>query len=126
MNRVLAITAILAGLGIAGPRANAQGCIVNGRDATTAEVQLLVSHGARSGSWSVRWLRHVVNRDRPEQAIGGPPAAIAGAGKSSTSSSANNPDDHTAHSLGCVDEPVGGDSSLRARRSPALAFAFET
>ena len=53
MKRVLAITAILAGLGIAGPRANAQGYIVNGRDATTAEVQLLVSHGARSGSWSV-------------------------------------------------------------------------
>jgi hypothetical protein len=53
MKKMLAIAAIVAGLGIASPLALAQGYIVNGRAASLAEVQSLASHGAPPGHWFV-------------------------------------------------------------------------
>jgi hypothetical protein len=41
------------GLGFANLPAQAQGCVVNGREASRTEVQLLVSHGAQPGKWLV-------------------------------------------------------------------------
>jgi hypothetical protein len=49
----LAIAAVTVGLGFANLPAHAQGYVVNGRDASRAEVQLLVSHGAQPGKWLV-------------------------------------------------------------------------
>ena len=53
MKKVLAIAAVTVGLGVASLPANAQGYVVNGRNASKAEVQLLVSHGAQPGKWLV-------------------------------------------------------------------------
>jgi hypothetical protein len=53
MKKVLAIAAVTIGLGLANLPANAQDYVVNGRKASKAEVQLLVSHGARPGKWLV-------------------------------------------------------------------------
>ena len=53
MKKVLAIAAVTVGLGFASLPANAQGYVVNGRNASKAEVQLLVSHGAQPGKWLV-------------------------------------------------------------------------
>jgi hypothetical protein len=53
MKTVLAIAAVTIGLGFASIPANAQGYVVNGRNASKAEVQLLVSHGAQPGKWLV-------------------------------------------------------------------------
>jgi hypothetical protein len=53
MKKVLAIAAVTVGLGIASIPANAQSYVVNGHNASKAEVQLLVSHGARPGKWLV-------------------------------------------------------------------------
>ena len=53
MKKVLAIAAVTIGLGFASIPANAQGYVVNGRNASEAEVQLLVSHGAQPGKWLV-------------------------------------------------------------------------
>ena len=53
MKKVLAIAAVTVGLGFASLPANAQGHVVNGRNASKAEVQLLVSHGAQPGKWLV-------------------------------------------------------------------------
>jgi hypothetical protein len=53
MKKVLAIAAVTVGLGFASLPANAQGFVVNGRNASKAEVQLLVSHGAQPGKWLV-------------------------------------------------------------------------
>ena len=49
MKTVLAIAAVTVGLGFTSIPANAQGYVVNGRNASKAEVQLLVSHGAQPG-----------------------------------------------------------------------------
>ena len=53
MKKLLAIAAVTIGLGFASIPANAQGYVVNGRNASKAEVQLLVSHGAQPGKWLV-------------------------------------------------------------------------
>jgi hypothetical protein len=53
MKRILAIAAVMAGMGTISPLANAQGYIVNGRAASATEAQLLVAHGAQPGSWTV-------------------------------------------------------------------------
>ena len=53
MKTVLAIAAVTVGLGFTSIPANAQGYVVNGRNASQAEVQLLVSHGAQPGRWLV-------------------------------------------------------------------------
>jgi hypothetical protein len=53
MKKVLAIAAVTVGLGLASLPANAQSYVVNGRNASKAEVQLLVSHGAQPGKWLV-------------------------------------------------------------------------
>ena len=53
MKKALAIAAVTVGLGFASLPAHAQGYVVNGRDASRAEVQLLVSHGAQPGKWLV-------------------------------------------------------------------------
>ena len=53
MKKALAIAAVTVGLGFANLPAHAQGYVVNGRDASRAEVQLLVSHGAQPGKWLV-------------------------------------------------------------------------
>jgi hypothetical protein len=53
MKKALAIAAVTVGLGFANLPAQAQGYVVNGRDASKAEVQLLVSHGAQPGKWLV-------------------------------------------------------------------------
>ena len=53
MKKVLAIAAVTIGLGLASLPANAQGYVVNGRDASQAEMRLLVSHGAQPGKWLV-------------------------------------------------------------------------
>jgi len=53
MKKALAIAAVTVGLGFANLPAQAQGYVVNGRDASRAEVQLLVSHGAQPGKWLV-------------------------------------------------------------------------
>ena len=45
--------AIAAGLGMTGSLAHAQGYVVNGRAASPAEVQHLVSYGAQPGHWLV-------------------------------------------------------------------------
>ena len=51
--KVVAIAAVTVGLGFASIPANAQGYVVNGRNAMQAEVQLLVSHGAQPGKWLI-------------------------------------------------------------------------
>jgi hypothetical protein len=53
MKKALAIAAVTVGLGFANLPAQAQGYVVNGRDASRAEVQLLVSHGAQPRKWLV-------------------------------------------------------------------------
>ena len=53
MKKVLAIAAVTVGLSFASIPANAQDYVVNGRNASKAEVQLLVSHGAQPGKWLV-------------------------------------------------------------------------
>jgi hypothetical protein len=53
MKKVLAIAAVTVGFGFVSIPANAQGYVVNGRNASKAEVQLLVSHGAQPGKWLV-------------------------------------------------------------------------
>jgi hypothetical protein len=53
MNKALAIAAVAVGLGFATFSARAQSYIVDGRDASQAEVPLLASHGAQPGKWSV-------------------------------------------------------------------------
>jgi hypothetical protein len=53
MKKALAIAAVVMGLGIASLSAQAQGYIVNGRAASPAEVQSLVSYGAQPGQWLV-------------------------------------------------------------------------
>ena len=53
MKKVLAIAAVTVGLSVASIPANAQGYVVNGHNASKAEVQLLVSHGAQPGKWLV-------------------------------------------------------------------------
>ena len=53
MKKVLAIAAVTVGLSVASIPANAQGYVVNGHNASKAEVQLLVSHGAQPGKWPV-------------------------------------------------------------------------
>jgi hypothetical protein len=53
MKKALTIAAVTVGLGVASLPANAQGYVVNGRNASKAEVQLLVSHGAQPGKWLV-------------------------------------------------------------------------
>ena len=50
MKKALAIAALL---GIASPPTHAQNYVVNGRDASPAEEQLLVSLGAQPGKWLV-------------------------------------------------------------------------
>jgi len=51
MKKLLAIAALMVGLGFASLPVQAQGYVVNGRSASQAEVQLLVSHGAQPGKW---------------------------------------------------------------------------
>ena len=48
-----AIAALVVGFSIACSSAFAQGYVVNGRNASKSEVQLLVSHGAQPGKWLV-------------------------------------------------------------------------
>ena len=49
VKKLLAISAVTVGLGVASVPANAQSYVVNGHSASKAEVQLLVSHGAQPG-----------------------------------------------------------------------------
>jgi hypothetical protein len=53
MKKILAIAAVVAGLGTASSIAHAQGYVVNGHTASPAEVQLLASYGFSSGHWVV-------------------------------------------------------------------------
>jgi hypothetical protein len=53
MRSLIAVAATAIGIGMASIPANAQGYVVNGRNASRAEVQLLVSHGAQPGKWLV-------------------------------------------------------------------------
>jgi hypothetical protein len=53
MKKMLALAAVVAGLGVTGPLAHAQSYIVNGHTASPAEVQRLVSYGAEPGLWLV-------------------------------------------------------------------------
>jgi hypothetical protein len=53
MKKALAIAAVTVSLGFANLPAHAQSYVVNGRNASQAEVQLLVSHGAQPGKWLV-------------------------------------------------------------------------
>jgi hypothetical protein len=53
MKKIFAIAAVSVGLGVASLPANAQDYVVNGRNASKAEVQILVSHGAQPGKWLV-------------------------------------------------------------------------
>ena len=65
MKTVLAIAAVTVGLGFTSIPANAQGYVVNGRNASKAEVQLLVSHGAQPGRWLVDGYGISAADDRP-------------------------------------------------------------
>jgi hypothetical protein len=85
MKKALAIAATTAGLGLASLPARAQGCVVNGRNASQAEVQLLVSHGAQPGKWLVDGYSISAAADighKIQQRL--PPAAVASAGMCST------------------------------------------
>jgi hypothetical protein len=53
MKSLIAVIAAAIGISMASPPAHAQGYVVNGRSASQAEVQLLVSHGAQPGKWLV-------------------------------------------------------------------------
>jgi len=53
MRSLIAAAATAVGVSMASLPANAQGYVVNGRNASQAEVQLLVSHGAQPGKWLV-------------------------------------------------------------------------
>jgi hypothetical protein len=53
MRSLIAVAATAIGISMASIPANAQGYVVNGRNASKAEVQLLVSHGAQPGKWLV-------------------------------------------------------------------------
>ena len=53
MRSLIAAAATAVGVSMASLPANAQGYVVNGRNASKAEVQLLVSHGAQPGRWLV-------------------------------------------------------------------------
>ena len=53
MKKALAIAAVTVGLSFASIPANAQDYVVNGRNASKAEVQLLVAHGAQPGKWLI-------------------------------------------------------------------------
>jgi hypothetical protein len=76
---MLAIAAILAGLGAVSPLAHAQGYVVNGHTASPAEVQLLASYGVSPGHWVVNgW---GISADESGSSAGG---------NSSVSSSADN------------------------------------
>ena len=59
MKKVLAIAAVTIGLGFASLPANAQGYVVNGRNASKAEVQLLVSARRSAGEVAGRWVWHL-------------------------------------------------------------------
>ena len=67
MKKVLAIAAVTVGLGLASLPANAQSYVVNGRNASKAEVQLLVSHGAQPGKWLVDGYGISAADSRPEK-----------------------------------------------------------
>jgi hypothetical protein len=53
MKNALAIAVVVMGLSIVSVSAQAQGYTVNGRTASPAEVQRLVSYGAQPGQWLV-------------------------------------------------------------------------
>jgi hypothetical protein len=53
MKSLIAVIAAAIGISMASPPVHAQGYVVNGRSASQAEVQLLVSHGAQPGKWLV-------------------------------------------------------------------------
>ena len=53
MRSLIAAAATAVGVSMASLPANAQGYVVNGRDASQAEMRLLVSHGAQPGKWLV-------------------------------------------------------------------------
>ena len=53
MKKILAIAAVVAGLSTVSPLAHAQGYIVNGHAASSAEAQLLASYGVAPGQWVV-------------------------------------------------------------------------
>ena len=53
MKSLIAVLVTAIGISMASLPANAQGYVVNGRNASQAEVQLLVSHGAQPGKWLV-------------------------------------------------------------------------
>ena len=53
MKSLIAVVATAIGISMASLPAYAQGYVVNGRNASQAEVQLLVSHGAQPGKWLV-------------------------------------------------------------------------
>jgi hypothetical protein len=79
MKKMLAIAAVVAGLGTVSPLARAQGYIVNGHAASPAEVQFLASYGVSPGHWVVNgW---GISADESGSSAGG---------KSSVSNSADN------------------------------------
>jgi hypothetical protein len=88
MKKALAIAAVTVGLGFANLPAHAQGYVVNGRDASRAEVQLLVSHGAQPGKWLVDGYGISAAADATRSSHRRLPAADASAGTSSTCSCA--------------------------------------
>ena len=53
MNRFLMLIAVTVALDVFAPVVRAQNYVVNGHPATSAEVQLLSSYGARPGHWVV-------------------------------------------------------------------------
>jgi hypothetical protein len=53
LQNTLAIAALVVRFSIASQPTDAQSYVVNGRTASQAEVQLLVSHGAQPGKWLV-------------------------------------------------------------------------
>jgi hypothetical protein len=69
------IAAVTVGLVFASLPAQAQGYVVNGRDASRAEVQLLVSHGAQPGKWLVDGYGISAAADTRQQ------PAVAGSGR---------------------------------------------
>jgi hypothetical protein len=78
MKKILAITAVVVGLGTVSPLAHAQGYVVNGHAASPAEVRLLASYGVSPGHWVVNgW---GISADESGSSAGG---------KSSVSSSAD-------------------------------------
>jgi hypothetical protein len=79
MKKMLAIAAVVAGLGTVSPLAHAQGYIVNGHAASLAEAQLLASYGVSPGRWVVNGWGISADEDGP--------AAVS---KTSASSSASN------------------------------------